>query len=169
MRIYTSSASFQRPTGAVSYLNGYMVANSATPASVVPMTFTVPDGFLLTSVKLVINQGTLGYVFSLNLYQFSPTVQTGSGDNNFYNTDEAGYLGSVNLDVSQFNWTQNPLISQNNSIAFTAVDPNFLQIITDTTAGVSPNQVYGLLEVFAKDSTAISSAATFTVTLRGVD
>lgn len=168
MRLYKTSASFTRPANTTAYTAGDLVANSTTAASVVPMIFAIPtQGFLPTSVKIedANGDGSSTTIFSLMLYQYSPTPV--NGDNGVYNTNDAGFLGSVIVDCTQYGVASTPLLSSTVSEGIASVDTNLLSIYPDDTAGIETTQIYGLLQ--AINSYTPNSGTTFTVTLRGVD
>jgi hypothetical protein len=100
----TSSASFTRPANTTAYADGDLVANSATAASVVPLTFTT---------SRVVGQGTIARVrlyksnpsatnanFTLHLFTSDPGVPT-NGDNGALGiASAAGHIGSVECDMT---------------------------------------------------------------------
>ena len=158
MRLYQITSSFTRPNDAIAYAVSDMVANSTNPGDVVPLTWNVPQGFLLTAVSMSKSNTANHPQFLLYLYQFKPTHP--AGDNTAYITDLSGYLGSVFIDM-------NPSPRFNDfCYGFGPVDPNLIPLFTDTVQANQGN-VYGLLQTTSGFATIANE--TFTVNLIGVD
>jgi hypothetical protein len=166
MRLFSTSSSFTRPANTTTYSGNELVANDTTAGNVVPLLFTLPiQGFLLTQVKLNLNgaSSNTNAQFYLHLYQFSPTVV--NGDGGAFQSSESGYLGNIFIDCTVL-----PVFSSNMVDGISPVDPNLYPLFTDTTAGVNPNQVYGLLQISTGSGAYVpSSGEIITVTLVGVD
>jgi len=178
MRLYSTSASFTRPNNTTQYDEFDLVANDTTAGNVVPMTFPVPTGFLLTAVKLVVTAAATRSItsaqFRLYLYQFLPTVTL--GDNGFFQSSESGYLGSVALDCTT---TALTIATNVSSDAFaphvlstvSPVDPSSIPIFPDNTpTATSPvSNVYGLLQTYGFPGYIPTANEVYTLTLIGMD
>lgn len=154
------SASFARPANTTPYSAGNLVANSATAASVVPMSFNV-EGCMgrgkVRRARIAKSNATLTNAqFQLHLYSVNPcAVAPTNGDGGAWVTSKAGWLGSLSLGAAM-------------KQAFTdgaediAVPDAGTEIIFSDLPG--PTAVlYGLL--VAKGAYAPASAETFSVTL----
>lgn len=170
MQIGNPNASFIRPANVTAYAAGGMVANSTTPASVVPMKFTLDNCFPLAQFRLtrarVVKSGTVitNATFRLHLYQALPVVQAGSGDGSAYLTDSsAQWLG--NIDVSSMVGPTGALSAFSDGSAGTGSCPAGSEILLRAIAanGGAPPVIYGLLQALGA-YTPISGEV-FTTTL----
>lgn len=162
MRLYSYSSSFTRPNNVLPYSSNTLVANNTGLGSIVPMSFSPTQGFLLTAVKIKLtgSSSNTNASFTLHLFQFSPTVNNGDGGT-FAPTSEFGYLGNVFVDCTQF-----PICGLD-VVGIAPVDPNLIPIFTDTTQGTSLGKIYGLLR--AESSYVPTANEVITITLIGVD
>jgi len=162
MQVGNISASFVRPANVTAYATGQLVANSVTPASVVPMAFTLDNSFPMGQYRLtrarlsksgaVITNAT----FRLHLYQALPTVQTGSGDGATWLTNgAANWLG--NIDISS-------MLPFSDGAAGTGSCPAGSEHLIRLGSGII---VYGLLAALGAYTPA--SAEQFTVTLEPLE
>lgn len=146
MSTFQSTATFTRPADTTAYASGDLVANSVTAGSVVPMTFTIPDG-KITQVRLTKSTATAtNSNYLLYLFQSSPTVT--NGDNGAFVPTVSNFLGTVALD-------------QTGSLFAT----NAAALLSLTAPIVTSGTVYGLLKAVAAYTPA--NAEVYTVTLFG--
>jgi hypothetical protein len=103
MQVNNPSASFIRPANTTAYAAGSLVANSVTPASVVPMAFTLGNSFGAGQYRMtrfrLFKSGTnvTNATFRLHLYEALPVVANGDGGT-WLTSMSAHWLG--NIDVS---------------------------------------------------------------------
>lgn len=102
-KIVNPSATLTLPNSTTTYTAGDLVANSATAASVVPLTFDLgSDEFLITGMRVISNRttSTLLGQFTLLLYSAAPTVAT-TGDDGVYSSvvsiGSAKFLGALDF------------------------------------------------------------------------
>lgn len=162
LQVNNPSATFTRPANTTAYATGQLVANSVSPASVVPMAFALGNAFpqgqyRLTRARLFKSgTGVTNATFRLHLYQALPVVQASSGDGaTWLTTGAASWLG--NIDISS-------MLPFSDGAAGTGSCPagseHYARFITGST-------VYGLLAALGAYTPA--SAEQFTVTLEELD
>jgi hypothetical protein len=170
MQIGNPTASFTRPANTTAYAAGQMVANSITPASVVPMAFQLDNCFPMAQFRLtrarLLKSGTVitNATFRLNLYQVLPVVQAGSGDGSAYLTNGAlNWLG--NIDISSMVGSSGALSYFSDGSAGSGSCPAGSEIMLRAIAanGGAPPAIYGLLTALGAYTPI--SAEVFTVTL----
>lgn len=167
MQIGNPSASFTRPANTTAYATGQLVSNSTTPASCVPMAFTLDNCFPVGQFRLtrarVVKSGTVitNATFRLHLYQAQPVVQAGSGDGATWLTDSsAKWLG--NIDISS-------MLPFSDGAAGTGSCPAGSEMMIRALAanGGAPPAIYGLLAALGAYTPA--SAEVFTVTIEPLE
>lgn len=106
-RMFHDTASFTRPANTTQYAAGDLVANSATAASVTPMTFTICEtagfGVIRDAQMYKSTDAVTTATFRLHLFKNDPTATAlSNGDNGAIqvNTDETGYVGSIDFDMT---------------------------------------------------------------------
>ena len=107
MTFTRSTATVTRPANTTQYASGDLIANSATAASVTAMSFTVGAsgtiGKIATARLYKSDDDVTTASFRLHLFTSSPvsTAPT-NGDNGAIQiaTDEAGYVGSIDFDMT---------------------------------------------------------------------
>lgn len=153
------SANFTRPADTTAYASADLVANSTTAGSVVPMSFTTAarttagSGQVLGARLKKSTNTTANASFRLHLYKASPTCT--NGDNGAWLTDQSGYIGSIDLDISG----SNGRVFSDPAAEVVAGPAVTLPIIFAATA----TTIYGLLE--ARGSYTPGNAEVFTVEL----
>ena len=164
MIIVNISDDFTRPADTTSYTSGDLVANSTAAASVVAMTFdgaarSSGGAFLIRRARLFkTTTTTTAASFRLHLYTTDPSSLTGgiaNGDNAAWSTDQAGYVGSIDLDVSG---TNGRAFVDGSGVSGVPLPGPEIAVDLDTGEAI-----YGLLE--ARGSYAPGSAEVFTITL----
>lgn len=153
MSVATPSSQFTRPADTTAYASGDLVANSTTPGSVVPLSWTVmednPGNLLVRRARIKKSTNTTANAsFRLHLYETQPTVT--NGDNGAWLSTDSSYLGAIDITVDK---------------AFS--DPSSRGIGVSNTGseiiinGGNPKIIYGLLE--ARAAYAPGNAEVFTV------
>ncbi len=175
MQVGNPSATFTRPANTTAYAAGGMIANSTTPASVVPMSFVLDNCFPVGQFRLtrarIVKSGTVitNANFRLHLYQaVSPVAQTGSGDGSAYLTNGAlNWLG--NIDIASMIGPTAALSAFSDGSSGTGSCPAGSEMMIRTTVGGggSPPVIYGLLQALAAYTPI--SAEVFTVTLEPLE
>lgn len=150
MKVWETNKSFTRPADTTAYAANDLVANSTTAGSVVPLTFVLPAGASkLTRVKLHKTGATATNAsFTLHLFEDSPTVT--NGDNGAFSSTEADKVGTVALDATGSQSSDDTSVSVTTDIVLTPDVDRY---------------VYGLLE--AEAAYTPESAEVFTITLSG--
>ena len=102
--IYVASAAFARPSDTTQYAVGDLVANSTTAGSVVPLSMVVASaagaGAKICRARLLKSATSITSAsFRVHLYRDSPTCA--NGDNAAWSTTVSGYLGYIDLTMSQ--------------------------------------------------------------------
>lgn len=101
----TLSSSFVRPATTPTYASGQLVANSATAALVTPLSWAIRGSnvpLIVRRVKLKKSNTTVtAATFRLHLYTSTPTIA--NGDTGTWSTNDSGYLGSIDLDMTGTN------------------------------------------------------------------
>ncbi|MGI4879214.1 MAG: hypothetical protein ACRYG4_17200 [Janthinobacterium lividum] len=93
------AATFTTPTGVTPYAFGQLIANSATAASVVPMTFTTAcrvqggTGMVRRARIKVADTGFAATAVALQLYRDLPTIT--NGDHGVWLTTDSTFLGTI--------------------------------------------------------------------------
>lgn len=82
-----------------------MLANSATPGSVLPLAFTVGrvtggTGIIRAATMKSGDSGMNGKSFWLHLYTITPVVAAASGDNLLYLTTDTNWIGKLSITLS---------------------------------------------------------------------
>lgn len=100
----TVPASFTRPADTTAYASGDLVANSTTAGSVVPLTVSAANlaggEAAVRRVRLMKSgTGVTNAAFRVHLYRESPVPA--NGDNGAWSTDEAGWLGAVDVTIDK--------------------------------------------------------------------
>lgn len=157
---FRQSSNFNIPS-ATQYAVGDLVANSATAASVVPLSWTVADTFNTTQSKagFAIRRAKLkktstsvtSTAFRLHLYGTDPSASSGilNGDNGAFSVNDATYLG----------WIDFPsMIAMRNGAVMVSTPAAGAEI---AHAGVTT--IYGLLE--ARGTYTPTNGETVTVEL----
>jgi len=155
--IINVSASFTTATDAAAYASGDLIANSATPGSVTPLSFAVGVSqfrVLRARVKLSLGGGS-GFICRLHLYSSSPTVT--NGDNGAWLSTESGWLGSVACLTHSVTFNAPDGVAGCPEVG-TASFP-----LPMAVALPSGTTVYGLLE--ARNAFSMAAASVATVTL----
>lgn len=152
------SASFSRPADTTAYASGDLVANSTTAGQVAPLSWAAARNLggsgLIRRARLRKSGLTVTAAsFRLHLYAASPTCA--NGDNGVWSTNQATYLGSLDLDMS----------GSNGRVFTDGAEvigiPNVGSEISFALA--SGQTIYGLLE--ARGAYTPASGETFTVDL----
>jgi hypothetical protein len=102
----TPSANFTRPNDTTQYAANDLVADNTTAGSVTPLSWTAPryatgSGQIRRARLKKSGTTVTAASFRLHLYTTSPTCA--NGDNGAWSTSQAGYLGSIDLDMSGAN------------------------------------------------------------------
>src|SRR4051812_17428421 len=135
MRIYSIPISTSIVAGGA-FAAGDLVANSLVAGNVTPLTFNIPAGFLLTSLKIDFRctGGLPAAPFPtllLWLFKYSPTVVNGSNAafllNGGASGKDFGFLGNILVDTSQYSLTTQ------DTVGITSVDPNATVLVPDDT------------------------------------
>ena len=160
MQINNPSATFTRPANTTAYAVGSLVANSVTPGSVVPMTFTLGNAFgqgqlRLTRARLFKSGNNItNATFRIHVYEALPVVTNGDGGA-WLSTQAAHWIG--NIDVSS-------MLPFADGAAGTGSCPAGSEIFLKTAAG---STLYVLLMALGAYTPA--SAEQFTVVLEELD
>src|SRR5215467_13349757 len=100
MQVWNPAASFARPNNTTAYAVGGLVANSTTPAQVVPMAFVLGNSYGVGQFRMVrarlSKSGTsaTNASFRVHLYGAQPTPA--NGDGGAWLTDQAAnWLGNI--------------------------------------------------------------------------
>jgi hypothetical protein len=162
MLISNPSASFIRPANTTAYAQGQLVANSVTPASVVPMAFTLgnsfgPGQYRMTRFRLF-KSGTnvTNASFRLHRYEALPVVTNGDGGT-WLTTMSAHWLG--NIDVSS-------MLPFSDGAAGTGSPPAGSEHYIKMYQG---KVLYGLLAMLGASAYTPASAEAFTCVLEELD
>ena len=160
--LVTVSSNFVRPANTTAYVAGYLVANSTTAGSVVPLSFGITpqggNGFQVQRVRISkTNTSLTNASFRVHLFEGLPTVTVGDGAafnaSGVLSTSGAiSYLGAaaITMGVSGIDGASGQL-------ALAA------PIITDPSGS---SNIYALVEALAAYTPA--SGETFTVVIEGV-
>lgn len=147
------STSFTRPSNTTAYASGDLVANSTVAGSVTPMTLALARAndkpLMIRRARL--QKSTTGVTnasFRAHYYKDSPTIS--NGDNGAWLTTLSGYLGYVDITMSQSFSSQAIGIGVPNAGS---------EIITAPSSGTS--NIYALLE--ARAAYTPGSAEVFTL------
>ena len=103
MQVGNISASFTRPANTTAYATGQLVANSVTPASVVPMAFKLDNSFPMGQFRLtrarLFKSGAVitNATFRLHLYQALPATITNGDGGVWLTSNSADWLGNVDI------------------------------------------------------------------------
>lgn len=163
MTFTRSSATVTRPANTTQYAAGDLIANSATAASVTAMSFTVGAsgtiGKIATARMYKSADAPTSATFRLHLFTASPvsTAPT-NGDNGAIQiaTDETGYVGSIDFDMTA---TAVDIHTGGNQAVGVPVSSReiYFDLAADSAA------LYGLLE--ARGTYTPASGEVFTVEL----
>lgn len=104
MSVGVASSSFTRPNDAAVYASGDLVANSTSPGSVTPLSFTTGGvnglAVQVRRVRLSKSSTTVTLAtFRLHLFSTNPAPPT-NGDNGALATARSGYAGYIDLDMT---------------------------------------------------------------------
>lgn len=156
-------ASFVRPADTTAYASGDLVANSVTPAAVVPVTITAADepggsGRIRRCRFTTTKTGLAGTeVFRIHLFKNDPSLASGitNGDNGVF---AAGVKGIAGLWMGSFDVTMNQAFADGTKgIAV----PN-VGTVMNFDAAVTQN-LFALVE--ARSAYTPASGETFTIAL----
>lgn len=155
----TPSNSFTRPSNTTAYADNNLVANSTTAAEVTPLKWTTSK---------VIGQGTISRLrfhksnatatnanFTVHLFSSDPGVPTNGDGGAFGVASAAGFIGSVDCDLTTGGFAGTAGLAKTFSITN--------GITFDLTAVAGERRLYGLIQAQAAYTPA--SAEVFTVTL----
>jgi hypothetical protein len=155
--IYTAQYSFTRPANTTQYSANDLVANNATAASVVPMSFGINRlgrAGIIRGVRLYKSDKTATSAsFKVHLFTADPGTPT-NGDNGAFGVASAeNYLDAVSVDLS----------SSGLAGGTTGIMKRSAATAIPFEAPALNNKLYGLLEAIGTYTPA--SGETFTVTL----
>jgi hypothetical protein len=154
----TPSSNFTRPANTTAYASGQLVANTVTAGSVVPLSWTAArvaaGSFMIRRAKLKKSGTTItNATFRLHFFESAPGLTNGDGGT--LATNENGYLGAIDLDMTGANghvWLDSATVIG---------VPN---VGSEMNAKLASGQtIYGLLE--ARGAYVPVSGETLTVTL----
>lgn len=160
--VHVATASFTRPANTTQYATGDLVANSATAASVTPLTFEAGrgpgNGISIRRARLYKSDDDITSAsFRLHLFSGDPTASAlTAGDNGAIslNTAITEYLGSIDVDMTASPDIYNTAGNLAVGVPLQGVEINHRP---------SSNVIYGLLE--ARGTYTPASGETFTVAL----
>ncbi|MEI6204901.1 MAG: hypothetical protein WCP68_23390 [Enhydrobacter sp.] len=158
-----AAAALTRPANTTAYAAGDAVSNSATAASVTPISFAASDAanapVTLTHLELLSSDtgpAAAGATFEAWLFNADPTANAGvgGGDNAAFSQKQAGFIGRMSGTF---------IAASDGSMAMlTPVEGSFLPT-TPVAGGVA---VYALLKTLTA-FTPSANGTTFTATLKG--
>jgi hypothetical protein len=162
--INAAAATMTRPANTTVYSAGDAVSNSATPASVTPLTFGAADAadapVMLTHLAIVSTDtgpAAAGATFEAWLFNADPTANAGvgGGDNAVFSQKQAGFIGRMSGSF---------VAASDGSIAMlTPVDGSFI----GARPAAGGTSVYAVLKTLT-GFTPSANGTTFSCTLRGV-
>lgn len=155
--IYTARYSFTRPANTTAYAQGDLVANHATAASVVPMSWGINRlgrAGIIRGIRLYKSDKTVTNAsFQINLFTADPGVPTNGDNGAIVVASAANYLDKVAVDLATGGLAGGT----------TGVGKRSAVIAIPFEAPSMNNKLYGLLEATAAYTPA--SEEVFTVTL----